>query len=105
MEITQDFSHMTNEELLDEYMHNRSREIKEELTLRYIPLVRQIAKQMWNVYSNFSQIDDIINEGVFVIMTALDRYEVDKNVKFESYVVKRLRGMIIDIARKQDCPV
>ena len=90
MEITQDFSHMTNEELLDEYMHNRSREIKEELTLRYIPLVRQIAKQMWNVYSNFSQIDDIINEGVFVIMTALDRYEVDKNVKFESYVVKRL---------------
>ena len=102
MEITQDFSHMTNEELLDEYMHNRSREIKEELTLRYIPLVRQIAKQMWNVYSNFSQIDDIINEGVFVIMTALDRYEVDKNVKFESYVVKRLRGMIIDIARKQD---
>ena len=85
MEITQDFSHMTNEELLDEYMHNRSREIKEELILRYIPLVRQIAKQMWNVYSNFSQIDDIINEGVFVIMTALDRYEVDKNVKFESY--------------------
>lgn len=83
MEITQDFSHMTNEELLDEYMHNRSREIKEELILRYIPLVRQIAKQMWNVYSNFSQIDDIINEGVFVIMTALDRYEVDKNVKFE----------------------
>ena len=66
MEITQDFSHMTNEELLDEYMHNRSREIKEELILRYIPLVRQIAKQMWNVYSNFSQIDDIINEGVFV---------------------------------------
>ena len=66
MEITQDFSHMTNEELLDEYMHNRSREIKEELTLRYIPLVRQIAKQMWNVYSNFSQIDDIINEGVLL---------------------------------------
>lgn len=66
MEITQDFSHMTNEELLDEYMHNRSREIKEELILRYIPLVRQIAKQMWNVYSNFSQIDDIINEGVLL---------------------------------------
>ena len=32
----------------------------------------------------------------------LDRYEVDKNVKFESYVVKRLRGMVIDLARKQD---
>lgn len=67
MEITQDFSHMTNEELLDEYMHNRSREIKEELTLRYIPLVRQIAKQMWNVYSNFSQIDDIIKLRGFLL--------------------------------------
>ena len=102
METTQDFSHMTNEELLEEYNRSKSQKVKEELTLRYIPLVTQIAKQMWNVYSNFSQIDDIINEGVFVIMTALDRYEADKNVKFESYVGKRLRGMVIDLVRKQD---
>lgn len=96
------YSSRTNEELLLEYTKTKDPGLKEELTLRYIPLVRQIAKRMWNVYSGFSQLDDIIHEGVFVIMNALDRYDMEKNVKFQSFVAKRLRGMVIDLAREQD---
>lgn len=102
MSETYTFSSMTNEELLLEYSKTKDAKLKEELTLRYIPLVRQIAKRMWNVYAGFSQLDDIIQEGVFVIMSALDRYDVEKNVKFQSFVAKRLRGMVIDLAREQD---
>lgn len=102
MDDTNAYSSRTNEELLSEYTKTRDPGLKEELTLRYIPLVRQIAKRMWNVYSGFSQLDDIINEGVFVIMNALDRYDMEKNVKFQSFVAKRLRGMVIDLAREQD---
>lgn len=96
------FSSMTNEEMLLEYSRTKDPKMKEELTLRYIPLVRQIAKRMWNVYSGFAQLDDVIHEGVFVIMTALDRYDTEKSVKFQSFVAKRLRGMVIDLAREQD---
>lgn len=96
------FSSLTNEELLLEYSRTKDPKMKEELTLRYIPLVRQIAKRMWNVYSGFAQLDDVIHEGVFVIMTALDRYDTEKCVKFQSFVAKRLRGMVIDLAREQD---
>lgn len=102
MSETNTFSSMTNEELLLEYSKTKDPKLKEELTLRYIPLVRQIAKRMWNVYAGFSQLDDIIHEGVFVIMSALDRFDVEKNVKFQSFVAKRLRGMVIDLAREQD---
>lgn len=92
----------TNEELLLEYKRTKDLQIKQELVLRYIYVVRSIAIQMRDVYISFSQIDDIINEGVLTLMRAIDKYDVDKNVKFETYISKRLRGMVIDLARKQD---
>ena len=35
-------------------------------------------------------------------MSAIDKFDMDKNVKFETYISKRIKGMIIDLARKQD---
>lgn len=96
------FAEKTNEELLLEYKKTGSLEIKQELTVRYIYIVRSVALQMKNIYSGFAQIDDIINEGVITLMTAIDKYDIDKNVKFSTFISKRLRGMIIDLARKQD---
>ena len=51
---------------------------------------------------SFVQVDDVINEGVIAIMSAIDKFDMDKNVKFETYISKRIKGMIIDLARKQD---
>lgn len=93
---------MTNEELLELYRKTGDLEIKQELTLRYLYIVKAIAIQMRDVYVGFTQLDDIINEGVIVLMKALDKYDPSKNAKFETYVSWRIRGMIIDIARKQD---
>ena len=70
--------------------------------MRYIYLVKSIAIQMRDIYMNFAQIDDIVNEGVIAIMAAIDKYNPEKNVKFETYISKRLKGMIIDLARKND---
>ena len=92
----------TNEELLELYQMTGDAEIKKELTLRYLYIVKSIAVQMRDVYLGFTQVEDIINEGVIVLMKALDKYDVSKNARFETYVSRRIRGMIIDIARKQD---
>lgn len=92
----------TNEELLSLYRETGSLEVKQEIALRYLYIVKSIAVQMRNVYVGFSQVEDIVNEGVIMLMKAVDKYEEDKNAKFETYVSKRIRGMIIDIARKQD---
>lgn len=92
----------SNEQLLIEYKESGDIQIKQELVLRYVDTVRMIANQMRDVYTSFTQIDDIVNEGVIAIMKAIDKFDIDKNVKFETYISKRIRGLIIDLARKQD---
>ena len=53
---------MTNEELLELYRKTGDLEIKQELTLRYLFIVKAIAIQMRDVYVGFTQLDDIIKE-------------------------------------------
>lgn len=99
---TTDYRKWSNEELLEEYKRTNSQMIKQELAYRYVYVVRSIAIQMRDVYIGFSQLEDIIQEGVIIVMNAIDKFEIEKNVKFETYISKRIRGMIIDLARKQD---
>lgn len=89
-------------ELLTLYKQTGHQELKWPLVLRYEWLVRSIALQIFGVYSSFAQLDDIINEGVITLLNAVDKFELDKGIKFETYVSKRIRGMIIDLARQQD---
>lgn len=102
VEASKDFGGLTNEELLTEYQKTGELSMKQELVMRYVYIVRSIAIQMRDVYVSFAQIEDIVNEGVLVIMSALDKFDPEKNVKFETYISKRIKGMVIDMARKQD---
>lgn len=102
MAMQDDFSDKNNEELLLEYKTSQDLRIKQELTLRYLPIVKRAAIQMRDIYASFAQVDDIVNEGVLAIMTAIDKFDPEMNVKFESYIAKRIRGLVIDIARKRD---
>ena len=102
MSVQNSYSEMTNEELLKKYQDTRELAVKQELVMRYVYIVKSIALQMRDVYVSFAQIDDMVNEGVLVIMNALDKFDFEKNVKFETYIFKRIRGMIIDLARRQD---
>lgn len=102
MSVQNEYDTKTSEELLIEYKRTKDHRIKQELVLRYVYIVRNIAVQMRGIYLSFSQIDDMINEGVIAIMSAIEKFDVDKKIKFETYVSKRIRGLIIDIARKQD---
>ena len=48
------------------------------------------------------QTEDIINEGVIAIMKGIDRYDPERDNKFETFISRRIRGMIIDLVRKND---
>ena len=96
------YKEKSNEELLKLYKETGSLEIKQEIVMRYIYLVKSIALQMRDIYMSFTQVDDIISEGVIAIMSSIDKFDIDKNVKFETFISKRIKGMIIDLARKQD---
>ena len=80
------YKEKSNEELLKLYKETGSLEIKQEIVMRYIYLVKSIALQMRDIYLSFVQVDDIINEGVIAIMSAIDKFDLDKKVKFETYI-------------------
>jgi len=92
----------TNEELFALYQQNKSKEIRQELTMRYLYIVKAIAVQMHSLYSGSMQMEDVINEGVIAIMKGIDRYDPSKDNKFETFISRRIRGMVIDLVRKND---
>lgn len=95
------YADMTVEELFEEYRREPSDELKWEIVMRHTGIVRNIALQIQGVYCTFAQLDDIINEGLITLAKAVDKYDPSIG-KFETYVAKRIRGMIIDLARAQD---
>lgn len=95
------YADMTVERLFEEYRRNPSDELKWEIVMRHTGIVRNIALQIQGVYCTFAQLDDIINEGLITLAKAVDKYDPAIG-KFETYVAKRVRGMIIDLARSQD---
>ena len=93
---------MSKEDLLLLYRSSGCQELKWPLALRYVGLVKSIALQVRGVYSSFAQVDDIINEGILALVGAIDKFDPDKGIKFETFVSKRIRGAVIDLARRQD---
>jgi len=102
MNFVNEHDTMTNEELLSEYLLTKDHGVKQELALRYSYIVKTIAMQMRGIYISFAELDDIVNEGIIALMGAIEKYDPSRNVKFVSYASLRVRGAIIDFARKQD---
>ena len=93
---------MSTQELLETYKATDEEAYKWALVMRYEGFIKRVALQVRGVYCHFAQIDDVIGEGLLTLFSAIDKYDPEKGVKFETYVAKRIRGMIIDMARKQD---
>lgn len=89
-------------EAISEYKRTGNINLRNDIVLRYLELVRLIAVSLRNIYSKYATSDDIINEGVIALMSAIDNFDPDKGVKFETYANIKVKGAIIDYVRKQD---
>lgn len=93
---------MDNTALLALYKETGCDAARWTLVLRYTGLLRRVATQTCGLFQGFAQMDDVIQEGILVLLNAVDKFDPQKGVKFETYIAKRLRGMVVDLARKQD---
>jgi len=96
-----EYAALTVEELFDLYKKEPRDELKWEIVLRHTELIKCIASQTRGIYSNFAELDDVVNEGLLVLADAVDKYAPERG-SFANYVSKRIRGMIIDLARKHN---
>lgn len=88
--------------LWEEYNKTKSQEVREKLILEYAPLVKLVAGRL-SMYLGFNvEYDDLVGYGIFGLIDAIDKFDLMKDVKFETYASLRIRGAILDQIRKMD---
>ncbi len=90
------------EKLWETYQKNPSPEIREQIILGYAPLVKIVAGRL-SMYLGYNvEYDDLVGYGIFGLIDAIDKFNAQKDVKFETYASLRIRGSILDQIRKMD---
>jgi RNA polymerase sigma factor FliA len=87
------------EALWQQYRHTRSPGLRNQLVEHYMPLVRATSNRIASELPSSVQIDDLISVGTFGLMNAIDRFDPEFGVRFESYCTVRIRGAILDELR------
>lgn len=90
------------EKLWEEYTKYRTSSAREKLILEYIELVKIISGRLSMYLGNNVEYDDLIGYGSLGLIDAIDKFDYNKGVKFETYASFRIRGAIIDEIRKLD---
>ena len=88
--------------LWEEYARTKSSKIREKLILEYAGLVKIVAGRLGMYLGYTVEYDDLVGYGIFGLIDAIDKFELSKGVKFETYASLRIRGAIIDQIRKMD---
>jgi RNA polymerase sigma factor for flagellar operon FliA len=75
---------------------------REELINKYFHLVKYVAGRISANLPPNVEIGDLINDGVIGLIDAVEKYDDDRGVKFETYAITRINGAIIDALRALD---
>lgn len=90
------------EKLWGEYQKKPSAELREKIIIEYAPLVKVVAGRL-SMYLGYNvEYEDLVSYGVFGLIDAIDKFDLNKDVKFETYASLRIRGAILDQIRKMD---
>ncbi len=90
------------EHLWAEYFKRPTPELREQIIVEYAPLVKIVAGRL-SMYLGYNvEYDDLVGYGIFGLIDAIDKFDVKKDVKFETYASLRIRGSILDQIRKMD---
>ncbi len=93
---------MNTEELWQKFSKTKDTNIKQKLIEKYIGLVKIVAGRMYNYYGSKIEYDDLVSFGVLGLIDSIERFDVNRNIKFETYAQIRIKGAIVDNIRKLD---
>jgi RNA polymerase sigma factor for flagellar operon FliA len=90
------------QQLWRDYRAEPTVELRNQLVELYLPLVKYNAERIWSRLPEGVDLDDLISAGVFGLMDAIDAFDLERGVKFETYCVPRIRGAMLDELRTMD---
>ena len=88
--------------LWQEYRATRDRGVRDRLILTYAPLVKFVAGRLGSSLPSHVDEQDLVSYGLLGLIGAIERYDPDREIKFETYAILRIKGAIIDELRSLD---
>ncbi|MCX6064882.1 MAG: FliA/WhiG family RNA polymerase sigma factor [Chloroflexi bacterium] len=89
-------------DILDEFIANRSPEMREKLVLQSVPLVHYLLARMGITQELGTDYEDMAHQGLIGLIEAVDHYDPKFNTRFSTYASLRIRGKILDYMRSSD---
>ncbi len=84
------------------WLNRRNQAAREHLIVHYSPLVKFVAGRVGAGLPSSVDPGDLVSSGVFGLIDAIERYDPDRGVKFETFAVPRIRGAVYDGLRQLD---
>lgn len=91
-----------SKQLWKNFIETRSPAIKEQIINEYAYLIKYVAGRLSMYFGSNVEFDDLVGYGAFGLIDAIDKFDINKGVKFETYASLRIRGSIIDSIRDLD---
>lgn len=85
-----------------EYKRTKCPVLRNVLIEKYLPLVRYIAERLLAKLPQNIELEDLQSAGIFGLMDAVEGFDPERGVKFETYCTTRVRGAILDELRSLD---
>ncbi len=84
------------------YAKEKTVEIRNKIAEHYLPLVKMTAGRLAISLPPHVDRDDLLSSGFFGLLDAIDRYDLTRKNKFETYASVRVRGAMLDYLRSKD---
>ncbi len=85
-----------------QYKGHATDEVRERLILHYSPLVKFVAGRVAAGLPQSVEQADLVSYGIFGLIDAIEKFDLDRGFKFETYAISRIKGAIIDELRSID---
>jgi RNA polymerase sigma factor FliA len=85
-----------------DYKRSGDPKVRDRLILTYAPLVKYVAGRLGSGLPAHVDDDDLVSYGLLGLIGAIERFDPDRDIKFETYAVARIKGSIIDELRSLD---
>ena len=90
------------ERLWASYKAAGSREVRDALILHYSPLVKYVAGRVAVGLPQNVEQADLVSYGIFGLIDAIEKFDLERGYKFETYAIARIKGAILDELRSID---
>jgi RNA polymerase sigma factor for flagellar operon FliA len=88
--------------LWQEFKRTGDRSLRDRLILTYAPLVKDVAGRLGSGLPAHVDEGDLVSYGLLGLIGAIERFDPDRDIKFETYAIARIKGSIIDELRSMD---